>query len=126
MPTPETLERFIARVEENAHAEAIEEFYTDDASMQENQKPPRVGRDNLVARERKILAKARSVTSQCIRPVFVSGDRVVVRWVFTFEWPDDTTTRMEELAYQRWEGERIAEEIFFYDPSQTAPRKAGG
>jgi hypothetical protein len=126
MPTPETLERFIARVEENAHAEAIEEFYTDDASMQENQKPPRVGRDNLVARERKILAKARSVTSQCIRPVFVSGDRVVVRWVFTFEWPDDTTTRMEELAYQRWEGERIAEETFFYDPSQTAPRKAGG
>ena len=125
MPTPETLERFIARVEENAHAEAIEEFYTDDASMQENQKPPRVGRDNLVARERKILAKARSVTSQCIRPVFVSGDRVVVRWVFTFEWPDDTTTRMEELAYQRWEGERIAEETFFYDPSQTAPRKAG-
>ena len=125
MPTPETLERFLARVEENAHAEAIEEFYTDDASMQENQKPPRVGRDNLVARERKILAKARSVTSQCIRPVFVSGDRVVVRWVFTFEWPDDTTTRMEELAYQRWEGERIAEETFFYDPSQTAPRKAG-
>lgn len=125
MPTPETLERFIARVEENAHAEAIEEFYTRDASMQENQKPPRVGRDNLVARERKILAKARSVTSQCIRPVFVSGDRVVVRWVFTFEWPDDTTTRMEELAYQRWEGERIAEETFFYDPSQTAPRKAG-
>jgi hypothetical protein len=122
MPTPETLERFIARVEENAHAEAIEEFYTRDASMQENQKPPRVGRDNLVARERKIMAKARSVTSQCIRPVFVSGDRAVVRWVFTFEWPDDTTTRMEELAYQRWEGERIAEETFFYDPAQRVPK----
>jgi hypothetical protein len=124
MPTPETLERFIARVEQNAHAEAIEEFYTVDASMQENQKPPRVGRDNLAARERKVLAKARSVTSECIRPVFVSGDRVVIRWVFEFEWQDDTTTRMEELAYQRWEGDRIAEEAFFYDPSQTAPRKA--
>jgi hypothetical protein len=124
MPTSATLERFIARVEENAHAEAIEEFYTPSASMQENQKPPRVGRDNLAARERAILAKARSVTSKCIRPVFVSGDRVVVRWVFNFEWPDDTSTRMEELAYQRWEGERIAEETFFYDPSQTAPRKS--
>jgi hypothetical protein len=126
MPTPETLERFIARVEQNAHAEAIEEFYAADASMQENQKPPRVGRDNLVARERKIMANARSVTSECIRPVFVSGDRVVIRWVFKFEWPDDTSTRMEELAYQRWEGERIAEEIFFYDPSQTAPKKSDG
>src|SRR5450755_4045079 len=119
VPTPETLERFIARVEQNAHAEAIEEFYAAGASMQENQKPPRVGRDNLVARERKIMAKARSVTSECIRPVFVSGDKVVIRWVFKFEWPDDTSTRMEELSYQRWDGERIAEETFFYDPSQT-------
>lgn len=45
MPTGETLERFIARVEANAHAEAVEEFYTADASMQENQSTPRVGRD---------------------------------------------------------------------------------
>ena len=37
MPTTETLESFIARVEQNAHAEAVEEFYTEDASMQENQ-----------------------------------------------------------------------------------------
>jgi hypothetical protein len=32
---------------------------------------------------------------------------------------------MEELAYQRWEEDRIAEEQFFYDPSQLAPKKAG-
>ena len=37
MPTPATLERFIARVEESKHVEAIEEFYTENASMQENQ-----------------------------------------------------------------------------------------
>lgn len=30
---------------------------------------------------------------------------------------------MEELAYQRWEGERIAEETFFYDPAQRVPRR---
>ncbi len=45
MPTSATLERFIARVEANAHAEACEEFYTEDSSMQENQAPPRLGRD---------------------------------------------------------------------------------
>jgi hypothetical protein len=27
------------------------------------------------------------------------------------------------LAYQRWEGERIAQEQFFYDPAQRAPKK---
>jgi ketosteroid isomerase-like protein len=121
MPTTETLERFIARVEANAHAEACEEFYTENSTMQENQSPPRVGRDAHVANERKVLSRARTVSSTCVRPVFVSGDRVVIRWIFRFEWLDGSVTRMEELAYQRWEGERIAQETFFYDPAQTKP-----
>ena len=121
MPAPDTLARFIARVEQNAHVEAIEEFYTPQASMQENQSPPRSGRDTLVAHERKVLARARSVSSQCLPPVFVNGDDVVVRWVFRFEWLDGSVTRMEEMACQHWEGERIAAETFFYDPAQQVP-----
>ena len=121
MPRPETLERFIARVEQNAHAEALEEFYTANASMRENQKEPRIGRELLVANERKVLARAKTVRSECIHPVFVNGNHVVIRWVFEFEWLDGTFTRIEELAYQRWEGERVAEEQFFYDPVQLTP-----
>ena len=123
MPTPETLQRFIARVEQNAHAEAVEEFYTEDSTMRENQSEPRVGRELHVAHERKVMARARSVRSECVRPVFVHADHVVIRWIFEFEWLDGTVTRMEELAYQRWEGERIAEEQFFYDPAQRVPRR---
>jgi hypothetical protein len=70
------------------------------------------------------VARARSVRSECVRPVFVSGDRVVIRWRFRFEWRDGTVTEMEELAYQRWDGERIAEETFFYDPAQRVARPA--
>ncbi|WP_457282023.1 nuclear transport factor 2 family protein [Polaromonas sp. P5_D5] len=121
MPTPETVERFVARVEQNAHTEAIEEFYTPDATMQENQQPPRRGRDKLVEGEAKVMARVKSVTSTCVRPVFISGDKVVIRWVFNFVWADGSAMRMEELAYQRWEGERIAEETFFYDPAQRTP-----
>lgn len=123
MPNAETLERFIARVEQNAHAEACEEFYTMDSSMQENQSAPRIGRDAHVANERKILSRVKAVFSKCVRPVFVNGDTAVIRWVFRFEWLDGTVTEMEELAYQRWEGERIAEETFFYDPAQRVPKK---
>jgi len=86
--------------------------------MQENEQPPRRGRDGLVERERKVLARAKSVKSKCVRPVFVNGDHVVIRWIFEFENHDGTRTRLEELAYQRWEGERVAEEKFFYDPAQ--------
>ncbi len=123
MPNTKTLERFIARVEANAHAEACEEFYTENSTMQENQAAPRIGREAHVDSERKVLARAKSVRSKCVRPVFVSGDRVVIRWIFDFEWLDGTVTHMEELAYQRWEGERIAEETFFYDPAQRVPKE---
>ncbi|MEO5765766.1 MAG: hypothetical protein ABIR52_10695 [Casimicrobiaceae bacterium] len=45
MPSAATLERFVVMVERNDHAEALEAFYTADASMRENQGVPRVGRD---------------------------------------------------------------------------------
>ena len=121
MPSAETLERFIAKVESNAHVEAIGEFYAPDASMQENESAPRTGRDALMANEAKVLARAKSVSSQCVRPAFVNGDHVVIRWIFEFEMLDGRKTRLEELAYQRWEGDRVVEEKFFYDSRQIRP-----
>ncbi len=123
MPSAETLARFIARVEQNAHVEAVEEFYTENATMRENNAAPRVGRKAHADNERKVMGRVKSMTSQCVRPVFVNGDHVVIRWIFHFTWLDGTSMHMEELAYQRWEGERIAEEQFFYDPAQRGPRK---
>jgi hypothetical protein len=52
-----------------------------------------------------------------------AGDHAVIRWAFRFEWLDGTVTEMEELAYQRWQGERIAQEQFFYDPAQRVPKR---
>lgn len=123
MPTPATLEAFIARVESNAHVEAIRDFYTEGASMRENLGAARVGRDVLVAHEAKMMATVASVRSECVRPVFVQGDRVVIRWIFEFVFKDGSAARLEELAYQRWEGEKIAEEQFFYDPKQFVSRR---
>jgi hypothetical protein len=122
MPSSTTLERFIAMVEANQHDLAIETFYTEDASMQENQSPPRIGRDNLVANERAVLNKIQSVSSRCIRPVFMDGDHVVIRWIFKFTWKDGTGSQIEELAYQKWNGELIQQEQFFYDPKQLVPQ----
>lgn len=124
MPTQETLDRFITRVESNAHAEAVMEFYAKDCVIRENQSQPRHGRDLQVGRERALHARAAAMTSRCVLPVFQVGDHVAIRWIFEFHWPDGTTTRMDEIALQRWEDERIAEESFFYDPIQNIP-KAG-
>lgn len=122
MPTADTLARFVARVEQGAHVEAIEEYYHPEASMQENTAAPRVGRAALVANETRALSRANAVHSKCIGPVFVNGDHVVIRWYFRFEGKDGTVRELEELAYQLWKGERILAEQFFYDPSQFVPR----
>lgn len=49
MPTQDRIEDLIARVEHGEFVEALQEFYAEDASMQENLDAPRVGLAALVA-----------------------------------------------------------------------------
>lgn len=118
MPKPATIEQFIAMVESNEHDKAIAKFYTADASMQENQAAPRVGRELLVANEKNTLQKVRSLVSRCIRPYFIKDDEVVIQWYFRFEWKDGSISELEEITRQKWQGELLQSEKFFYDPKQ--------
>lgn len=124
MPSPQTLERFVALVENADFLQAMEEFYAEHASMQENFRPPRVGKAALLEHERKTLANTRQVRTTRIGPVLVNGDFVVIRWRFDFEGMDGKVATIEELAYQRWQGEQIVEEQFFYDPGQMMGKAA--
>lgn len=121
MPSRDRVLAFIARVESGAHDLAIEEFYAPDATMQENNAPPRVGRDTLVAQERAVMARAAEIVTHPVKTFLIDGDNVVINWVFEFRFADGRGFRMEELALQRWQGDRIAEERFFYDPAQRVP-----
>lgn len=48
----------------------------------------------------------------------VDGDRVVINWIFEITTPEGRTFRLDELAHQRWQGDRVIEERFYYDPAQ--------
>ncbi|MEM9545077.1 MAG: nuclear transport factor 2 family protein [Bacteroidota bacterium] len=123
MPKKETIENFIQAVEQQPHDIVIRNYYTNDASIQENQNAPRVGIENLVKNEQEMLQNALKVHSKCIRPYFQVDDTVVIRWKFIFEWKNGTITEIEEMAYQIWNGEKIQKEQFFYDPKQFVPKK---
>jgi hypothetical protein len=121
MPTRETVEAFVAVVVSGRHVEAIEQFYAEDASMQENDAEPRRGREVLMEGERRALARAKSVTTEIIGPVLIDGDTVAIRWRFVFTSLADETRVLDEVAWQRWRGEKVAEERFFYDPAWRTP-----
>jgi hypothetical protein len=118
MPSLNTVESFISLVERGKTVEAMERFYAENATMQENAAPPRVGKSALIKYEEDALASISSLKAICIQPVFISGDFVVIRWVFEIEDKKGQTMRFEELAHQRWEGEVMVQEQFFYDPAQ--------
>jgi len=116
MPSRARLDEFIATVVSGDHARAIERYYTEDASMQENAAPPRVGRDVLVAHERAVLERTAQVHSKCVSSV-VEGDRVAIHWNFELTDKSGKARRFDEIAWQEWRGDKIYRERFFYDPS---------
>lgn len=122
MPTRERVQAFVAMVEAGDYVAAIREFYTDDATMQENLGEIRSGIAALVAGEEAALRRVKSITTRPGSTFAIDGDRAIVRWVFDIEQADGSRFALDELAYQNWRGDRIAQERFYYDPAQ---RKAG-
>lgn len=118
MPSPAAVEAFMADVESGDHVGAIERWYLPDAYMQENQDEPRGGRERLMAEEGAALARVQSVASRRMGPPLIAGDRVAIRWRFEFLSKSGKTRVLDEIAWQTWDGDLIAEETFFYDPKQ--------
>jgi ketosteroid isomerase-like protein len=118
MPTRERVKSLIAMVEQGHFVDAIQRFYHKNATMQENLHPVRQGLPTLIAGEEKVLKTFKEVRTMPVKHYMVEGDRSVINWVFIFTAHDGRSFRQDELAWQRWDGDRIIEERFYYDPAQ--------
>ena len=124
MPSRDRVQAFIALVEQAKYVEALEGFYHPNSTMQDNQAEPRVGLAAHVASEKAVMARFAHMKTDPVTDLLIDGDKVVIRWKFTFTPAEGPPTVMEELTLQRWEGDRIAEERFFFDPRQLRPAQA--
>ena len=122
MPTRETVDAFIALVEQAKYVEALEAYYTPSSTMTENQEPPRVGLAAHVASERMVMAAFKTLKTHPVSRVLIDGDLVMINWVFEFTAENGQKMIMDELALQRWDGDRIVAEQFYYDPAQRRLR----
>ena len=115
MPDRARVEAFIAAVVGGDHVEAIADYYHDDAFMQENLKDPRRGRGLLMEHEANALKRLKQMHTHPNPPFAVNGDDVFINWTFDATGADGVTRRLIEVAHQRWQGDRILEERFYYD-----------
>lgn len=114
MPPRQIVDQFIALVESGDHVGAIEKYYAEDATMQENSTPPRVGRAALIVHEATILEMMTRVESKAITSI-VEGNHVAIHWVFDLWHRNGALRRLDEIALQSWEGDFIKRERFFYE-----------
>ena len=99
MPTRERVQALIDLVEGGRYVEAIEAFYHEDASMQENLDPPRRGRVTLVTGERRVIEAHHSIRTRPVHTFMVEGDRAVINWVFDFVDHEAAPTRSTSLPF---------------------------
>lgn len=76
MPTRERVQAFVALVEQAKYVEALEQFYHRDAWMQDNQQPPRLGLERLIADERATMARFATMKTDPVTDLLIDGDKV--------------------------------------------------
>ncbi|HTX50201.1 MAG TPA: nuclear transport factor 2 family protein [Caulobacteraceae bacterium] len=124
MPAASTVQDLIDTVEAGKFVEAIQRFYSESASMRENGDEPRIGLPALVENEQRVMSVFPTIKGRSLAPPVIDGDRVAINWAFDFVRADGSTAHMEEIAWQRWQGGKVVEERFFYDPRQLLPAEA--
>jgi hypothetical protein len=119
-PSMSLVRSFIRRVEQD-YVGAIAHFYHDDASVQENQDPPRVGRVALIAHEMDLMVRYGSIPVRKVERFAINGNTVFINWIFEVNTPSLGKRVFDEVAMQHWDGDRIRRERFYYDPAQLTP-----
>ena len=117
MPTKNQVAQLVRLVEANRILDAIDEFYDDNVSMQDNLNPPVVGKDANRERERAFFGGI-TVHGNRALSVAIDGDQAVIHWLFEFTGGDGKRYRLDQLSHQDWRDGRIVRERFYYDSAR--------
>ena len=114
----ERVAQLVALAEQGKFLEAIEEFYDENAVMQDNDGPPRASLAELLAYERRAMEAFKEIHVNRADSILVDQDRVAINWIYEFTDVNGRRRRLNEIAYQQWRDGKIVREKFYYDPAQ--------
>lgn len=102
-------------IEAGKTIEAMERFYANDVTMQENEQAPRMGKAVCLEHERRMLAGVRSMQAKLINQAVNEETGVVFsEWQYAFTDLSGQRFLLTEASVQSWRNELISTEKFYY------------
>ncbi|MEN0019421.1 MAG: nuclear transport factor 2 family protein [Planctomycetota bacterium] len=110
-------EQLVEFIQNGKIIEAMSEFYTDDVQMQENSNPATIGQAANIEREKQFLDNVAEWRGFTVKSLTVGDGVTAIENVIEFKAKDGSDVVMEQIAVQRWRGDKIEHERFYYDAS---------
>ena len=103
-------------INEGKILEAMDEFYADSVTMQENSETPTVGLKENIEREKQFLSIVKDWHWTKWHAIAVNEDDGVSFLEYSFEFTntDDQKVTYEQAVVQRWENGKIVSERFYH------------
>lgn len=113
----ENVRAFCELLELGRPLDAMERFYAEDVCVFENRELARAGRAQCLDYERNALARSLTPPRFKVHRYAVNEATQVafLEYTLRFVTSSGRPMRIEEVSVQRWEGDRIANERFYYE-----------
>jgi hypothetical protein len=96
--------------------EAIQRFYAEDASLQENTEPAIVGKPAILAREAGFLSSVAESKPPVLHSVAIGKDVTFSEWTFDMTLKDGKRVVLHEVARRQWKDGHVIHERFYHPP----------
>ena len=120
MNTPTTitlqdrLEDLFSYIREGRILDAVNEFYAEDAAMQENALPPTIGREANLEREKQFLSTVKDWQRFDVTAKGVGEDVTFYETVMDWVTTDDTPVHVEQVVVAKWKNGKITHERYYH------------
>lgn len=102
-------------IREGRILDALNEFYDEAVTMQENADPPTVGLDANIEREKQFLKNVKEWKGFEVKSFAVGNDVTFYEAVFDFIATDGQPVHSEQVDVAKWRNGKIVHEHFYYD-----------
>lgn len=96
--------------------DAIDEFYAEDAVMQENNDRPTVGRQANLERERQFMSTVKEWKRFDVTAEGVGDNATLYETVMDWIRTDGTPVHVEQVVVAKWRDGKIVHERFYHNP----------